>query len=236
LISITSSVGEGQPNTPNDVKIVQSLLNRHRPAALGRLPENGRCGPLTIAAILDFQTRVVRLRSPDGAVSPHGPTFKALAAEGGALAVDPAIEALNLADVAKKAAYDLKRRFPAISFTSGRRTLADQARAMAGNVVKNRQWIAETYVDSVASRACQQWVDDHPEKASSTEIAAGLLVTLQGLAAGEAGRISKHLTGDAFDIQPVETDADAIKAAARALTGARFLEKEGGLVRWHVQF
>jgi len=87
-----------------------------------------------------------------------------------------------------------------------------------------------------ASRSTILWVDDHPEKASSTEIAVGLLATLQGLAAGEAGRISKHLTGEAFDIQPVETDADAIKAAARALPGARFLEREGGLVRWHVQF
>jgi hypothetical protein len=52
----------------------------------------------------------------------------------------------------------------------------------------------------------------------------------------KAGQISKHLTGDAFDVQPVTKNADAIKKSMRNLPGAKFLEKEGGLVRWHVQF
>jgi hypothetical protein len=38
-------------------------------------------------------------------------------------------------------------------------------------------------------------------------------------------------------VQPVETDADAIKKSIRELEGiGKFLEKEGGLVRWHAQF
>jgi hypothetical protein len=231
-------VGLRQPNRSADVKLVQSLLNGHRPSSLARLVEDGLCGALTVSAIREFQSRVVGLRDPDGVVSPDGPTFGALS--GGSApqpsTTDPAIEALDLADMARRAAYDLKHRFPAISFTSGRRSLTDQARAMAGNVVLNRQWIVQTYVDSPASRACQKWVNEHPQATTKEAIAQGLLTVLQGLPASEAGRISKHLSGEAFDIQPVETDAEAIKAAARSLTGARFLEKEGGLVRWHVQF
>ena len=49
--------------------------------------------------------------------------------------------------------------------------------------------------------------------------------------------LSKDLSGDAFDVQPVEADAEAIKKSVRKLKGLeRFLEKEGGLVRWHAQF
>jgi hypothetical protein len=41
----------------------------------------------------------------------------------------------------------------------------------------------------------------------------------------------------AFDVQPVTQDADAIKKSIRALAGLdKFLEMEGGLVRWHAQF
>lgn len=52
------------------------------------------------------------------------------------------------------------------------------------------------------------------------------------------GRLSKHFSGMAFDVQPVDGPAgDKIKAAIRKLPGlTRFLEKEGGLVRWHAQF
>jgi len=38
-------------------------------------------------------------------------------------------------------------------------------------------------------------------------------------------------------VQPVEKDAAGIKKAIRGLPGlGRFLEKEGGLIRWHAQF
>ena len=66
---------------------------------------------------------------------------------------------------------------------------------MAGNIVLNRQWVVQTYVDSPASRACQKWVNDHPEATTKDEIAHGLLATLQSLPEGEAGRIER--TGSA---------------------------------------
>ena len=50
-------------------------------------------------------------------------------------------------------------------------------------------------------------------------------------------KISRHLTGRAFDLRPVTQNAEAIKADVRALPGLnKFLEKEAGHVRWHAQF
>lgn len=150
---------------------------------------------------------------------------------------DSEIEGLDLSDTAKKAAYELKKKHPSVSFTSGRRDKNDQARAMAENVVANRNWIKETYVQSDARDACQKWVDENKDKKTKDEIAVGLKAVLDGLTADQLGRLSKHLSGDAFDVQPVEKDADEIKKTIRALPGlSKFLEKEGGLVRWHAQF
>jgi hypothetical protein len=150
---------------------------------------------------------------------------------------DPEIEALSLSPVAKAAAYALKKAHPAVSFTSGRRDKQAQAHAMASNVTSNRKWIQETYADNAASRACQKWVDDNPTKTTQDEITIGLKSVMDSLTDEALGKLSKHLSGEAFDVQPVTTDADAIKKTIRGLTGITlFLEKEGGLVRWHAQF
>lgn len=150
---------------------------------------------------------------------------------------DPAIEALDLAPTARKAAYSLKSAHPAIAFTSGRRSKADQARAMAGNVVKNRKWIEQTYLDSPLRKRCQDWVDANAGKTKAEEIAAGLLSVFEASTDAELGAFSKHLSGAAFDVQPVDQDAEEIKKTIRGLAGLdKFLDMEGGLVRWHAQF
>ena len=150
---------------------------------------------------------------------------------------DPAIEALNLRGAARAAAYALKKAHPSVKFTSGRRNKVDQARAMASNVVHNRNWIEDTYAPSTVSKACQKWVDGHPDAKTQEEIAAGLLSVLDVATDAHLARLSRHLSGDAFDVQPVETDAEAIKKTIRGLKGLDvFLEKEGGLIRWHAQF
>jgi hypothetical protein len=157
--------------------------------------------------------------------------------DGSTTVTDPAIEALNLSDTAKKAAYELKKKYPSISFTSGRRDKQEQASAMAGNVVLNRNWIKETYTDSAARDACQKWVDEHKDKQTKADIATGLKGVLDSLTDAQLAHLSKHLSGDAFDVQPVEKDADEFKKAIRGLRGlSKFLEEEGGLVRWHAQF
>jgi hypothetical protein len=151
--------------------------------------------------------------------------------------MDSNIEGLKLSEVARKAAYELKAKCPTVEFTSGRRDKEEQARAMAANVVMNRKWIQETYTDSKARDAAQKWVDNHPEAKSVDEIAAGLKQVLDGLSNGELGTLSKHLSGDAFDVQPVTKQATKIKRTIRSLPGlTKFLEEEGGLERWHVQF
>jgi hypothetical protein len=125
-----------------------------------------------------------------------------------------------------------------IVFTSGRRDLAGQAHAMAGNVVKKRDWIEQTYKANEASKACQKWVNDHPEATTQKQIAAGLLETFKQLGP-KGGQISRHLTGDAFDIRPVKDKdkADAIKKSIKELPRLKqFLDHEGGLEIWHVGF
>jgi hypothetical protein len=150
---------------------------------------------------------------------------------------NPDIEALDLAETARTAAYALKKEHPTVTFTSGRRDKAEQARAMADNVALNRTWIEETYAKSKARDACQKWVNDNADKKTAADIEAGLLGVLNGLTDSELAQLSKHLSGEAFDVQPVTIDAGKIKTTIKGLPGVKkFLDTEGGLVRWHAQF
>ena len=152
---------------------------------------------------------------------------------------DPAIEALKLADVAREAAYALKAAHPGVSFTSGRRERRDQCRAMAQNVATERGWIQATYKASPVREALQAWVDTHPEAISVLALTDGLLSALNALPNADVAKFSKHLTGEAFDVQPLPdgATAEAIKATIRGLPGlVQFLEKEGSKVRWHAGF
>lgn len=151
--------------------------------------------------------------------------------------IDPEIEVLKLAPTARTAAYLLKKAHPSVNFTSGRRSKEDQARAMASNVVKNRKWIEETYLISPLRKKCQDWVDNHPDKRTQAEIQQGLISVFNTSDDDDLGKFSKHLSGMAFDVQPVENNAEHIKQTILGLSGLdKFLEKEGGLVRWHAQF
>jgi hypothetical protein len=144
------------------------------------------------------------------------------------------IEEMDLEPTAKNAATILQSKHPAIEFTSGRRTVFQQAHAMAGNVVSNRKWIGQTYL---AGAKLQQWVDQHPEAKTVDQITAGLVQVMNAMPEEELVKISRHLTGRAFDVRPVAANAAAIKADILKLPGLhKFLDKEGGLVRWHAQF
>lgn len=146
------------------------------------------------------------------------------------------IEELKLEPAAERAAKLLLQKHPNIQFTSGRRDVPQQAHAMASNIVslQDRQWIGKTYL---AGAKLQKWVDDHPSAVTVDQITAGLQETMKAMPEAELLKISRHLTGRAFDIRPVTQNAEAIKADIRALPGLqKFLEKEGGHIRWHVQF
>jgi hypothetical protein len=151
--------------------------------------------------------------------------------------IDAAIEALDLAPNARTAAYALKKAHPTVKFTSGRRAKDDQARAMAGNVVTNRKWIEQTYKKSTLRTNLQDWVDNNKDAKTKAAIQAGLESVLDAATDAELGDFSKHLSGLAFDVQPVTKDADDIKKTIRGLDNLDlFLDTEGGLVRWHAQF
>ncbi len=153
------------------------------------------------------------------------------------MSLDPAIEKLNLAEPAHSAAYALKAAHPNVEFTSGRRDKNSQASAMASNVVKNRKWIVETYKASPLCSRLQKWVDEHPAAKTQDAITVGLISVFDASSPDEVGKFSKHLAGLAFDVQPVTKNAEAIKTTIKGLKGlTQFLEKEGGLVRWHCAF
>src|SRR5262245_13265565 len=135
----------------------------------------GSLGTATSTPAIDRGTLALTTSPTPGSVGVGAATGGATGAAGAASDVDPAIEALNLRGPARKAAYALKKKHPAVKFTSGRRNKTDQARAMASNVVLNRNWIEDTYASSVVSRACQRWVDQHPDTTAQDDIQAGLL-------------------------------------------------------------
>lgn len=146
------------------------------------------------------------------------------------------IEEMQLAPVAKEAATILQNKHPNVEFTSGRREIRQQAHAMAGNIVAlhDRKWIGKTYL---AAAKLQQWVDQHPQEVTVDAITDGLEQTMNAMPEDELMKISRHLTGRAFDIRPVTANAETIKADIRQLPGLhKFLDHEGGHVRWHAQF
>jgi hypothetical protein len=109
---------------------------------------------------------------------------------------------------------------------------------MARNVIMQRRWIGATYKATFERDVLQSWVDRQPLQASIEQIADGLAAVLAAWPIERLAKISSHFTGEAFDVRP-ESGARAgrITSFIRALPGLdKFLEREGGLVRWHAQF
>jgi hypothetical protein len=75
---VSAGVGRGGKNIDEDVRAVQAALNRRADAGL---KVDGRCGPATIEAIVEFQ-RALGQSKPDGRVDPKRGTARALAASG----------------------------------------------------------------------------------------------------------------------------------------------------------
>lgn len=83
MLTLTRAVGRGVTNTnKSEVSQVQQLLNQHRRPPLGPIAVTGVVGSDTIAAIEEFQRRVVKLTKPDGRIDPGGVTLKHLTKSG----------------------------------------------------------------------------------------------------------------------------------------------------------
>ena len=149
------------------------------------------------------------------------------------------IDDLDLASSAKAGAKKLQEQFPNdVKFTSGRRSIERQASAMAPNIVTNRKWIEQTYKASPQSAALQKWVDENPTTTTAAAIAAGLQSVMSSWTAAQQRNFSRHITGDAFDVQPVPgTQGEKIKQAIANLPKLDWHTfQEGGLEIWHAQF
>ena len=139
---------------------------------------------------------------------------------------------LGLIGPALDAAMSVEAKFPGAVFTSGRRGVADQARAMSQNIFGNSHWIAQTYKASASSAELQSWVSLNL-KSSMAQIEAGLAVIMSAWSDDQKRALSKHFSGEAFDVRPC-ADLDLL-AFLENMPGMKFLAHEGGLVRWHAQ-
>lgn len=75
---ISKSVGRGGVNLAADVRAVQKLLAGQPRAPRPVVQVTGRIDDPTIAAIEEFQRRVLRVGNPDGRVDPRGRTLRGL--------------------------------------------------------------------------------------------------------------------------------------------------------------
>jgi hypothetical protein len=90
-MAIGASVGKGGTNELADVLVVQHLLNGWLADTNQTvLPTTGNCGPLTIAAIEAFQTRVLGATRPDARIDPGGRTWNALSSRAAPAPTPPA--------------------------------------------------------------------------------------------------------------------------------------------------
>lgn len=144
----------------------------------------------------------------------------------------------TLVGVARDVALQMAKDFPEMRITSARRTVLEQAQKMATNVVLNRSWIRETYALARAATECQAWADIHP-KAPYAELTEAFARIIEAMDEHARRQLSRHITGEAFDILPVggargEKMREALQEWARKKSG-KFLDREGGLTIWHWQ-
>lgn len=76
---ITQSVGKSGVNKKKDVELIQILLNHVRQVSnTPKLGLDGVAGSKTVEKIRLFQSKVLKMRSPDSRVDPKGRTIKSL--------------------------------------------------------------------------------------------------------------------------------------------------------------
>lgn len=152
------------------------------------------------------------------------------------------VDDLDLSGDAKLGAESLKKQFgQLIVFTSGRRSVASQAKAMAENIVnvaKDRKWIEKTYAASAERTELQDWIDQNPQATTVAQIQAGLSAIMEAWSDSERAKISRHIAGLAFDLVPVRgaKEQEVVKAIKALASFRKLLDGEAGVDVWHVEF
>ena len=112
------------------------------------------------------------------------------------------LDEMRLSPNARYAAQLVLARHPSVVFTSGRRDVREQAKAMAANTLRyGVAWLGQTYKNRQMVEELESWMEQNLEKtASLSMLAEGFYLTLQSTQAGQLSQFP-HCRGDAFDIQ-----------------------------------
>lgn len=153
------------------------------------------------------------------------------------------IAQMKLSPNARRGAEWVLARHPGTVFTSGRRDVLDQARVMAANTVKyGRAWILKTYKPSPIIDTLHSWLQDHPDQREAKQIAHGFYECLMACHSGDLTKLSRHLTGDAWDADwPGDDDGERICKDIQINMPVEYrldkvIDREGGLRLIHAQF
>lgn len=112
------------------------------------------------------------------------------------------IAEMALSPNARRAAELVLAAHPSVAFTSGRRDVMGQARAMAENTIRyGVDWLGQTYKNQEMVRGLEDWMANHLEQSTSAKLVSqGFYDTLLSRQAGQLAQFP-HCRGDAFDIQ-----------------------------------
>jgi len=127
---------------------------------------------------------------------------------------------------------------PTLKITSGRRTLTSQLEAMLVNEAASPGYIQKTYIQTPIIRwILKQLHTRNLAKMTPARRALGWTFDIEDkFSHADQQRLSRHITGDACDFQPgTPTEEAAILKVLTTMPPTKFLTREGGLVRWHVQ-
>ncbi|MDY0060628.1 MAG: CHAP domain-containing protein [Myxococcota bacterium] len=139
----------------------------------------------------------------------------------------------NLQPVALAGAVALQEKVPGMRITSGQRSRAVEARAWAGNIVKNKNWMSCLWAYRRADiQAVQSWINQNwgTPACKADGIEQKLLETFQKIPDGEMANISNHFTGHAIDVAP----GGITKAILEGLPNVKQVINEGD--HWHASF
>ena len=111
------------------------------------------------------------------------------------------IDELGLSANARYAAQLVLARHPDVVFTSGKRDVREQARAMATNTLRyGIAWLGQTYKNRQMVEDLESWMEAHLDQTASIgQMTEGFYLTLQSTQAGQLAQFP-HCRGDAFDI------------------------------------
>jgi hypothetical protein len=177
-----------------------------------------------------------------GAWSPGGPTAIYGAArrtlEGGRSlqaarwSVPGEIKHLVLAPEMQRVAIDLKEKYPAIVFVSGRFGFKEKARAMEENILKNGL-LNDPFGPFIGVKL-QGWLANNPIELSEKGLSESLIRFLETLTAEELYELDPTLTGHAFGIEV--PDPEPVRNYLRSLKDydVRLSGSDGSSI-WHVQ-